>query len=122
MRRLLCLAYPQTRLPFGLWTVGDWVGDAIFHEHADLKLFVRLVNLSLKERHADMEQPESIIDAKYRRPKKGGAVEWEAAYHLDGVRDLASLKAGNVASVLNADSYNAFAARKYCSCCCWACR
>lgn len=60
----------------------------------------------------DPIQNESVIDSKYGRPKKGGGTDFAAAYHLAGVRDLASLENGDVGSVLNADSYNAFAARE----------
>ena len=53
------------------------------------------------------------MDAKYRWPKKGGGWEFTAAYHLDGVRDLVCLENGDVASVLNAESYNGFASCKW---------
>jgi hypothetical protein len=67
-------------------------------------------------RRANLDQGEAIIDIKYRRPRKGGGLDWEAAYHLDGAQDLASLRNGDVGSVLNADSYNAFAACRQRSC------
>jgi hypothetical protein len=53
-----------------------------------------------------------MMDKKYRRPRQGGGFEWQAAYNLDGVRDLVWLSNGDVASVLNADSYNAVASSK----------
>jgi hypothetical protein len=53
-----------------------------------------------------------MMDKKYHRARQGGLIEWRAAYHMDGVRDLVSLKNGDVASVLNADSYNAYGASK----------
>jgi hypothetical protein len=53
-----------------------------------------------------------MMDKKYRQAKQGGIFEGRAAYNLDGIRDLVCLKNGDVASVLNAESYNAFAASK----------
>ncbi|KAF7506237.1 hypothetical protein GJ744_012129 [Endocarpon pusillum] len=93
MKRLLSLAYPHDRLPAILWRSQDGVLDAVFHEHVNMNVL-----------------SESVINAKYCRHRKGGDVEWEAAYHLEAVRDLAFLERGDVASVLNADSCNAFAA------------
>jgi hypothetical protein len=118
MKASLSLAYPRARLPSSLWHGQDWVGDTTFHEHVNAQVFVCLASISVKEYQANICQCESIMDAKYRRPKSGGGLQWEAAYHLNGVRDLASLRNGDVASALNADSYNAFAGRKqdFCAC------
>lgn len=62
-----------------------------------------------KKHPANLTQNEVVIDAKYQLPRAGGGLDFGAAYHLTGVRDLASLENGDVGSVLNADSYNAFA-------------
>ena len=59
-----------------------------------------------------LQKADQIIDAKYAGRGIGAATVWQGAYHVSGVRDLASLEKGKVASILNADSYNAFAAGK----------
>ena len=88
------------------------VGDMVFHDHVNTALHVGPgCHLSL-DPLANVAKAEEIVEAKYARYHKGGEIEWEAAYHLAGVRDLATLEKGDVASILNADSYNAFAACK----------
>ncbi len=109
MKRLLSLAYPHGRLPATLWRGEDRVLDALFHEHVNMRILVRSSSFHQYSIILIVCQSESIINKKYCRHKKGGAIEWKAAYDLDGVRDLACLERGDVASVLNADSYNAFA-------------
>lgn len=89
------------------------VGDSVFHDHVNTALHVSSVDHVFLDSLADGAKSEGIVEAKYTRYHKGGRVEWEAAYHLSGVRDLAILEKGDMASILNADSYNGFAACKF---------
>lgn len=89
------------------------VGDASFHDHVNLALHVSATRRPPVESLADIDQSEGIMEAKYACRHKGGEIEWQAAYQLAGARDLVSLERGAMASILNADSYIAFAASKW---------
>ena len=110
MKRLLSMLYSNAELPWTLWHGRDLIGDTVFHDHVNTALHVGFANRSSSNFFTDTDKSEQILEAKYARYQKGGETDWEAAYHLVGVRDLATLEKGDVASMLNADSYNAFAA------------
>jgi hypothetical protein len=112
MSNLLARVYAKDIIPSSVNNDRNFVDDVVIHDYVKDDLLVRLVRSLRFQVLSNKSQDERVMDEKYRRPIRRGGFDYQTAYHLNGVRDLASLRNGAVASALNAESYNAFASRK----------